>query len=100
MRAFKAELLAELKPRSSELAVAAVAGDAARVRRRPRPHARAPRARRAARGLLPAAQASFRTGSPTSSTTRMLAIWFMDDGYTRIRAGAAAARRDRDERLL
>ena len=82
---FKAELLAELAPTARSLEVAAVAGGTAAysvVQVRTRAH-------RSLRTLRP----SFYDGRkrvPESLAhqlnERMLAIWFMDDGYTRIRS--------------
>jgi uracil-DNA glycosylase family 4 len=84
--AFKADLLSELDARTTEIAVAAVAGGA---RVYPTVHVRT-RAHRAVRIL----RADFY--EPTKRVPawfegelndRMLAIWFMDDGYLRIREG-------------
>src|SRR5215207_10425261 len=82
--AFKADLLAELSPRSTELRVAAAAGgtpqyDVVQVRTL---------AHRAL-GILRRDFYGERKRVPPwiadSLNPRMLAIWFMDDGYTRIR---------------
>jgi uracil-DNA glycosylase len=82
--AFKAELLAELSPRSTELVVAGVVGgtpqyDVVQVRTL---------AHRAL-GILRRDFYSDRKHVPEwieqSLNPRMLAIWFMDDGYTRLR---------------
>jgi uracil-DNA glycosylase len=83
---FKAELLEELSPRVQELAVAAVAGGS---RAYPVVHVRT-LAHRALgilrrdfyrpRKIVPAWLAD-------GLNARMLAVWFMDDGYTRIRPG-------------
>ena len=92
---FKADLLSELKIAIDEFEVAAVPGSS-EVRRRAGENARPPRARSAAlefyrpHKIVPDLRASL--------NERMLAVWFMDDGHTRIRA-AAAARRDRDRRF-
>jgi uracil-DNA glycosylase family 4 len=84
--AFKADLLGELDSRTTEIAVAAVAGGA---RVYPTVHVRT-RAHRALRIL----RADFY--GPTKHVPiwlegelndRMFAVWFMDDGYLRIREG-------------
>jgi uracil-DNA glycosylase len=84
--AFKAELLAELSPRSTELLVAAVAGGAAEygdVQVRTLAHR--------ALGVLRTDFYDGRKRVPPwiqdALNPRMLAVWFMDDGYTRIRPG-------------
>jgi len=83
---FKSSLLAELEPVSQELAVAAVAGgDRAygAVHTRTRAHRALGILRRDFYGetkRVPLWLAD-------ELNARMLAIWFMDDGYTRIRAG-------------
>ncbi len=84
--AFKAWLLAELNPRSQHLSVAAAAGgermyDVVHVRTL---------AHRALRTLRPEFYADRKVvpdWMATALNVRMLAIWFMDDGYTRIRGG-------------
>ena len=84
---FKADLLAELEPRVQMLAVAAVAGG-----RREYPAAHMHTLAHRALGIL---RREFydgdRKGVPAwleqRLNERMLAIWFMDDGYTRIREG-------------
>jgi uracil-DNA glycosylase len=81
---FKAELLAELHPRIQELQVAAVAGG---DRRYAAVHLRT-RASRALR-ILRRDFYSDRKHVPSwivaRLNERMLAFWFMDDGYTRVR---------------
>lgn len=84
--AFKAQLLAELKPRLAKLTVAAVAGG-------PRAHG-AVHVRTLAHRALGLLRNDFynpvKRVPPWISermNERMLAIWFMDDGYTRIRPG-------------
>ena len=84
--AFKESLLREFEPQVSEVAVAAVAGGS---RLYPAVHLRT-RASRAIRTLA----AEFYSPEKhvpgwiaTSLNERMLAIWFMDDGYLRTRAG-------------
>jgi uracil-DNA glycosylase family 4 len=82
--AFKADLLAELSPRSGELQVAAVAGGTA--------HYGVVHVRTLAHRALGTLRADFYSGRKRvphwiedALNPRMLAIWFMDDGYTRIR---------------
>ena len=82
--AFKAELLAELEPRSTELRVAGVAGGT--------PQYDVVHVRTLAHRALGVLRADFygeRKRVPSwiadELNPRMLAIWFMDDGYTRIR---------------
>ncbi|MGH3085239.1 MAG: uracil-DNA glycosylase family protein, partial [Gaiellaceae bacterium] len=81
---FKAELLSELEPRVHELAVAAVAGGA---RAYGTVHVRTLAHR--ALGILRSDFYGARKRVPpwieTGLNDRMLAIWFMDDGYLRIR---------------
>ena len=88
---YKADALAELEPRIQYLQVAAVSGGAAAY---PVVHVRT-RADRALRGAASASSMVSGSvcpgGSGRRSTTRMLAIWFMDDGYTRIREGGRQA---------
>jgi uracil-DNA glycosylase len=84
--AFKAGLLEELSPRLDEYQVAAVAGG---ERAYPTVHVRT-RAHRAL-GVLRREFYTERKRVPSwiasELNERMLAIWFMDDGYTRIRPG-------------
>ncbi len=82
--AFKADLLAELSPRSAELRVAAAAGGT--------PQYDVVHVRTLAHRALGVLRRDFygeRKHVPPwiadSLNPRMLAIWFMDDGYTRIR---------------
>ena len=82
--AFKADLLAELQPRSAELRVAGVAGGP--------PQYDVVHVRTLAHRALGVLRADFyEEGKRVPSwiadalNPRMLAIWFMDDGYTRIR---------------
>jgi uracil-DNA glycosylase family 4 len=82
--AFKAELLAELSPRSADFAVAGAVGGAREydvVQVRTLTHR--------ALGVLRREFYADRKRVPPwlehSLNPRMLAIWFMDDGYTRIR---------------
>jgi uracil-DNA glycosylase family 4 len=83
---FKADLLAELKPRVDEMEVAAVAGGSrnhAIVQARTLAHRALGTLRRdfyRPRKIVPAWLAD-------ALTARMLAFWFMDDGYTRLRPG-------------
>jgi uracil-DNA glycosylase len=83
---FKADLLAELRPRIDELRVAAVAGGDAAY---PVIHVRT----LAHRGLRVLRDAFYRPRKVVPPwiadelNPRMLAVWFMDDGYTRIRDG-------------
>jgi uracil-DNA glycosylase family 4 len=85
--AFKASLLRELSPRSSERVVAAVAGGP--------PRYGAVHVRTLAHRALGVLRTDFyedrkKRLSPwvaDALNARMLAIWFMDDGYTRIRPG-------------
>jgi uracil-DNA glycosylase family 4 len=83
---FKADLLAELHPRVQEFSVAAVSGG---PKVHPTVHVRTLAHR--ALGILRRDFYAARKGVPkwmaTGLTERMLAIWFMDDGYTRIRKG-------------
>lgn len=83
---FKAELLGELDPRVDVFSVAAVAGEAK--------NHRAVHVRTVAHRSLGVIRSDFyasRKRVPAwigdRLTDRMLAIWFMDDGHTRIRAG-------------
>jgi uracil-DNA glycosylase len=83
---FKADLLAELDTRCADLAVSAISGGPPSY---PVVHVRT-RAHRALRIL----RQDFYGGSkrvpewlPAHFNERMLAIWFLDDGYTRIRGG-------------
>jgi uracil-DNA glycosylase len=83
---FKAELLEELGPRMQELAVAAVAGGEPEY-----PIVQVRTLAHRALGLLRAAFYSPRKVVPAwiadELNQRMLAFWFMDDGYTRVRGG-------------
>ncbi len=82
--AFKAELLAELEPHMSELAVAAVAGgarDYGVVHVRTRAH----RALGVLRREFYAERKRVPAWIEQELNERMLAIWFMDDGYMRVR---------------
>jgi uracil-DNA glycosylase family 4 len=84
--AFKAQLLEELRPATSELRVAAVAGgdpvyDVVHVR------TRASRALGTLRGEFYGPKKRVPEWLASSLTPRMLAIWFMDDGHLRVRAG-------------
>jgi uracil-DNA glycosylase len=83
---FKADLLSELRPYVQELSVAAVAGGVASY---PVVHVRT-RAHRA----LDVLRREFYDGHKRvpqrlaeELNERVLAIWFMDDGYTRVRGG-------------
>jgi len=81
---FKAELLEELRPVVNEIAVAAVVGG---PRAYPSVHVRT-RANRALGTLRDEFYRPTKRVPPWLSSTlnvRMLAFWFMDDGYTRIR---------------
>jgi uracil-DNA glycosylase len=83
---FKAELLAELCPRFDELAVAAVAGG-------PRAYLAVQVRTLAHRALRILRHDFYRPDKTVPSwladqlNERMVAIWFMDDGYTRVRPG-------------
>jgi uracil-DNA glycosylase family 4 len=83
---FKAGLLIEFEPRVQELAVAAVAGG-------PRTYGAVHVRTLAHRGLgvlrrdFYAERKRVPAWMADELNDRMLAIWFMDDGYTRIRAG-------------
>jgi uracil-DNA glycosylase family 4 len=85
--AFKAELVRELSPRSSELVVAAVAGGP--------PQYGVVHVRTLAHRALGVLRTDFyedrKKRVPTwvadALNPRRLAVWFMDDGYTRIRPG-------------
>ena len=84
--AFKADLLAELHPRSTELRVAAVAGgtpqyDVVQVR------TLAHRALGVLRRDFYGVHKRVPEWVGDVLNPRMLAIWFMDDGYTRVRPG-------------
>ena len=83
---FKSELLAELRPRVQTMMVAAVAGG---DRMYGAVHVRTPAHR--ALGVLRRDFYSSEKLVPSwiedRLNARMLAIWFMDDGYTRIRPG-------------
>jgi uracil-DNA glycosylase len=83
---FKAGLLAELDPRVQKLAVAAVAGGA---KSHGVVHVRtlADRALRILRGEFYGSRKRVPAWIAEKLTERMLAIWFMDDGYTRVRPG-------------
>lgn len=83
---FKAKLLEELQPQVEMLSVAAVAGGARKyptVRVRTLAH----RALRTLRPEFYAPRKCVPTWMADRLNERMLAFWFMDDGYTRIRAG-------------
>ncbi|HET8894479.1 MAG TPA: uracil-DNA glycosylase family protein [Gaiellaceae bacterium] len=89
--AFKAELLCELEPQISEVAVAAVAGGSTTY---PTVHVRT-RAHRALRTIgaeFYGPEKHVPTRLATELNERMLAIWFMDDGYLRIREGGRRPR--------
>ena len=83
---FKAQLLAELEPRLQTLAVAAVVGG-------PRAYSAVHMRTRAHRALGVIRNDFYRPQKRVPAwiadrlTERMLAIWFMDDGYMRIRPG-------------
>ena len=83
---FKAQLLAELAPREAEFVVAAVAGG---EKAYPVIHVRtlAHRALGILRTDFYAPDKRVPAWIEERLTDRMLAIWFMDDGYTRIRPG-------------
>lgn len=83
---FKSQLLAELDPQVRTLEVAAVAGGA---RAYPVVHVRtrAHRALRILRGYFYRGSKCVPSWIGQELNARMLAIWFMDDGYTRIRPG-------------
>jgi uracil-DNA glycosylase len=83
---FKAEILADLGARTSELVVAAVAGGAAAygaIHVRTRAH----RSLRVLRSEFYADRKRVPEWVADRLNDRMLAIWFMDDGYLRIRDG-------------
>ncbi|HEX7256244.1 MAG TPA: uracil-DNA glycosylase family protein [Gaiellaceae bacterium] len=82
---FKAELLAELSPRIQELSVAAVVGGDAY----PVVHVRtlAHRALRVLRTEFYTPEKRVPAWIADRLNERMLAVWFMDDGYTRVRSG-------------
>ena len=83
---FKSELLAELKPGLSEVEIAAVVGGDGRttvIHVRTRAH----RALRVLRHDFYEERRRVPIWMAERLNARMLAIWFMDDGYTRIRAG-------------
>ncbi len=84
--AFKAGLIAELRPQIHSLTVAAVVGgtaayDVVHVR------TRADRALRTLRRDFYGTRKRVPAWIETRLNDRMLAIWFMDDGYTRVRSG-------------
>jgi len=81
---FKAELLAELSPRTQEVAVAAVAGDS---RTYGAVHVRtlAHRAVGILRNDFYGPKKRVPGWIAEELTPLMLAVWFMDDGYTRVR---------------
>jgi uracil-DNA glycosylase len=83
---FKAELLSELNPRMQELAVAAVSGGATAC---PAVHVRtlAHRALGILRHDFYRPEKVVPAWLSEEFNERMLAVWFMDDGYTRIRPG-------------
>lgn len=83
---FKAELLGELSPRMATLSVAAVSGGA---RTYPVIHVRtlAHRALGILRRDFYGPKKRVPTWIASRLNERMLAFWFMDDGYTRIRTG-------------
>ncbi len=87
---FKADLLAELDPQAESLAVAAVAGG---PRTYPVVHVRtrASRALRIIRRDFYAPQKRVPAWVANRLSARILAIWFMDDGYMRIRQGRQPA---------
>ena len=82
---FKAELLSELEPRMCTIAQAAVVGgrtyDTVQVR------TLAHRALRVLRSDFYTPKKVVPHWLPEKLTERMLAVWFMDDGYMRIRGG-------------
>ena len=95
---FKAELLEELRPQIQQLSVAAVAGGAKTygvVHVRSRAH----RALGVLRRDFYGAKKRVPDWIADQLNDRMLAIWFLDDGYTRIRSRPPALGRDRDKRL-
>ena len=81
---FKVDLLAELRPTAGEALVAAVSGGAKMY---PIVHVstRAHRALRMLRQEFYSARKRVPPWMATRLNERMLAFWFMDDGYTRIR---------------
>jgi len=84
--AFKAEALAELQPRSSNLSVSAVAGETRTypiVVTRTRAH----RALRLLRREFYDGVKTVPSWIPETLNARMLAVWFMDDGHLRVRPG-------------
>jgi uracil-DNA glycosylase len=83
---FKADVLAELSPRMDELLVAAVAGGAATY---PAVQVRtlASRSLRILRREFYGAAKRVPVRLAQQLNDRMLAFWFMDDGYLRIRSG-------------
>jgi uracil-DNA glycosylase family 4 len=103
---FKASLLAELRPRVQQLAVAAVSGGEktdAVVQVRTLAHRALGTLRRDFYGPKKCAP----TWLADELNERMLAIWFMDDGYTRVRPPrqphaeiAAIGFSDRDRQIL
>jgi uracil-DNA glycosylase family 4 len=104
---FKSQLVAELSPRMQELEVAAVAGGA---REYGTVHVRtlAHRALGVLRREFYQPEKVVPECLGKTLNARMLAIWFMDDGYTRIRPGgrqpiaeiAAVGFSDRDRQIL
>ena len=83
---FKADLLEELRPKICALTVAAVAGG---PKVYPVVHVRT-LAHRALRMLRPEFYCPRKRVPPSLAgrlNDRMLAVWFMDDGYTRVRPG-------------
>jgi len=83
---FKADLLSELRPRIDELVVAATAGGGPTypvIQVRTLAH----RALRSLRGDFYAPTKVVPKWIADELNPRMLAVWFMDDGYTRIRDG-------------
>ena len=70
--------------------VAAISGGAGELSRRSRPHPRPSKPRHPPQRLLSRSQATCRRSLASELNERMLAIWFMDDGYTRIRPADAS----------
>src|SRR5918999_981295 len=83
---YKAQLLQELQPVASELSVAAVAGDDVRYHAVP-VRTRAHKALRLLRADFYGERKVVPAWIADELSARMLAFWFMDDGYCRIRGG-------------
>ena len=104
--AFKAQLLEELEPQTIELSVSAVSGGCAQhqaVHLRTKAH----RALRTLRKDFYRPRKVVPTWIADQLTDRMLAFWFLDDGYTRVRQDrrpraeiATNAYSDVDRRIL